>query len=253
MLDLSLITAKLTPLSELAQVITPGVADTEAVDVDALLRDTVGAVVSDRVVPLRAEPGSAYPLAVYQQVSSDRVKVDGYPIIRTDTYVISLQADTTFAALVTAVDSTRTALLDYSAADAAGAMEITDQATEYYDDTGVYESLMQVSVTHLARTSQSLPAAFVYPLVEGYDENRSMTGIHQRRTDQFAVLLAAKIPAGGVSGIASIRDAVRGALAGVKPATGYERIQSVKGEVIEVNQSIVMWRDVFATARTVTN
>lgn len=248
MLDLTTVTASITALATaVSQVILPDQADTQGVDTAALLTSQVGAQISSRVYPIILPDSPTYPAAAYQQNAAERVVVDGYPILRDDTYLLSVLAST-YAAAISSATTIRDALIDYDPANAAGSFTILDESDDYDPDFQLFERGLLVQVSHLARASQALPAAFVYTLGEDFELGGSLQCITGQAVSRFAVTWVAKIPTNGVSALAATRNSILAAVAGLNPA-GWTRIWPIGGEIIAVHSQHVIWRDVFGTTQ----
>ncbi|MCP4304711.1 MAG: hypothetical protein GY788_07510 [bacterium] len=231
------------------QVIRPDAVDSSQVATAPLLVTLLDPVIGSRLYPLILPDDDAqvYPAAVYQLAASERAAVDGYPILRDDGYVIGVLAQT-YAALATQTDAFRDALLAYDPADAAGAISIGTQADAYHEDHGLFESGLDVRVTHLSRASQALPAAFVYPV--GIDPQLEVdySGAEGEVVETFVVLLVAKVPANGVSAMGALRDELLNAVVGYRAAGAVcGTVNWLDGEVYSIHNGMVIWRDLFST------
>lgn len=253
MLDLSEITARLTAQApSLAQVLIPEAQETYGVDSAAVLLSILEPTISSRIYPSVFPIEPTYPAAVYEQSNSERVDYDGYPIIRSDEYLVAVAADT-HSAVSTSAEAMRAALLAYDPSNAAGSAAIFGKADDFYPALKLYEVSQVVQLTHLARASQSLPAVFVYALDEDWEDEDSITCVTGQAVSRFVVLLVAKVPAGGVSALGSIRDEILNALVAYKP-TGWGQIEPEGGGKIELHSAHVVWREAFVArqARTYT-
>lgn len=250
MLDLTEVTAALSANApSLAQVIQPEHMDTQGVDSAVKLLSLIGTPASNRVYPLVLPEEPTFPAVAYAQDAAERIEVDGYPILRDDGYQLAVLASTHSAA-ATLADSLRVALLAYDPSGTTGAADITDQGDSYDEDLQLFEIGLSVRLSHLARTTQTLPVAFVYPLSESWEQDDSITCITGTAVSTFAVLLVAKLPAGGVSGLGSLRDEILSAVVALEP-TGWGEIEPAGGgEVVEVHNSLVLWRDTFSARQT---
>lgn len=249
MLDLSVITAALqAEAPALAQVVLPELVGAQALDSAEALLPLVEPRVGNRVYPLVLPESPEYPAAIYQLTGSERVEIDGYPILRDDDYLLATLARTYGTAADTAA-AVRTAVLGYSPAAAAGAGDLLDQSDGYDVDFDLYEMALAVRLTHLARADQSLPAAFVYPLGEPWESGESITCVSGQAVSRFAVLLVAKLPAGGVSALGAERDEILNALVGLRPA-GWGAIEPAGGDLVAVHGGLVLWRDQFETRQS---
>ncbi len=249
MLDLTTITASLTTgATGLAQIILPDAQDTQGVDTAALLTSQAGAQIGARIYPVQLPDSITYPAAVYAQIEASRIEVDGYPVLQDDSYEMAVLGQT-YATTLAAATAIRDALIDYDPTGAAGSMTIDSQSDDYDSDFELWEKAMTVRLSHLARASQALPCAFVYSLGEEWEAGESLQCVTGQAISNFAVLWVAKIPANGVSALASIRNQILNAVAGLKPA-GWSRIWPTGGAVVAVHSAHVIWRDTFSAIQT---
>ena len=251
MLDLSLITARLTSQAPtLAQVLIPEAQEVYGVDSSAVLVSTLDATIGSRVYVSIFPVEPTYPAAVYEQSNSERIDYDGYPILRADEYFVAVAADTHLAAS-TSVESMRSSLLAYDPTNAAGSADLFGKATDFNPEFERYEISQSVQLTHLARASQALPAAFVYPLWEEWEEDGGLSCVTGQWIDSFAVLVVAKVPAGGVSALDSLQEEVRQALVAYVP-TGWSRIEPAGGSLLKLHSAHVVWREAFVARKVAT-
>ena len=251
MLNLSLITARITALCpSVGQVILPDLEDVQSTDTAVALLAIADTVSSNRTYPSVLPDDVTYPAILYQLTGGERIDADGYPVVRFDSYDIHVLADTHLA-VSTAAKTLRGALQDYSPSGAAGSIDILSESDDYDPDLELFVRQLSVQITQLARTTQTIPAVFVYPIGESFNPGDSfgcVTGITQSR---FVVLFAAKIPASGVSGLAALRDEILDAVVAYQPS-GWSLIEPEGGGVYSIGSNIVLWRDVFSTSRELT-
>ena len=248
MLDLSAVKTLLEAgAPSLGQVILPDVVDVQGPDSAALLTGLIEPVVSSQVYAVELGDGATYPAVAYERQGASRIEVDGYPVLRDDTYGLAVW-HTTYGAAHTAGDSIRTALQAYSPTNAAGAVDILDEADDFDPDLNLYGSGMQVRMTHLARATQTLPAAFLYPTGAPWEPGEEVTCVDGTDVSEFAVLLVAKIPAGGVSGLAALREEIRGAIVG-QQVSAWGKIEPAGGELETFHSSFVVWKDLFSATQ----
>lgn len=245
MIDLTSYVTAVDTIPGIAQVIQPERVANSTVDTSALLVGLLGASVSGRIYPYHLPENPVYPSATYELTGSKRSEVDGYIITATDIFLISIQAET-LAAIITAVDSAKTALIGYTGSGVAGGIDIVDQAVTWHSDLKRYEAAMEVHITHLARASQAMPAYYLYPLTEAASENRAMNAVSQMVEAQFAGLLVAQMPSTGVYGINALRDSVYQKIINSIPTSGATRTERVQSNVAGLVGSVVVWRDVFS-------
>ena len=235
------------------QIILPELVDTTAVDTAALLTGLLEPSVSNRVYPYRLPVDPVYPSITYELSGSERKEADGYTVTRTDRYLVSIQAKT-LGDLISVTDTVRAALIGYTAVDAAGGIEITDQAATWHNDIELYEGALEVEITHLAVDSQATPAVFIYPLQDLAGQNDALDCVTQVVDVRFVVLLVAQVIAGGVSAtIKPIRDQYFNEIIGLKPLANDFRTEFIQGNVAGLEGQVVIWRDVFSTATQIHN
>ena len=248
MLDLSAIkTLLVAGAPSLGQVILPDAVDVQGPDSAALLVTLAGAQVSSRIYPLILPDAPTYPAIAYQRLSAVRAAVDDYPVFRDETYALTLWHGTYGTAHSTAA-LVRDALQDYSPSAAAGTVDIVDESDDYApelnDGAGLYASNIVVSMTHLARATQTLPAAYVYPIGTDWEPGESVTCVDGIDAATFAVLLVAKIPVTGVSGLESLRAEIRSAIV-AEEVGAWGPIEPAGGALQAVHSSFAVWRDLF--------
>ncbi len=170
-------------------------------------------------------------------------------ITKTDCFLVSIQAQS-LGDLITVTGSVRAALIGYTATDAAGGIEIVDQAAAWHNDIELYEGALEVEITHLALASQAAPAVYIYPVQELADQNDALTCAVQVVDLRFVVLLVAQVAAGGVSAtINPLRNEYFGEIYGLKAVPGKNYpTEFVQGNVAGLEGQVVLWRDVFSIA-----
>lgn len=250
MFDLSVITVALTASApSINQVLIPESQEAIGVDSSVVLLSLIESAVSSRVYPSILPDDVTYPAAVYRQIDSDRADYSGYPILRSDAYSISVIAETHTAASA-AAETMRAAMLAYDPTNAAGAVELGRKHDDYYPDFDLHEVEIDCQISHLARTNQSLPAAFVYSTGEDWEDEGALDGcVIGQAVSRFDILLVAKMPAGGVSALGSIRNEILDAVIGLQPA-GWETVDPEGGGTATIYSSYVLWRDSFTVRQT---
>lgn len=248
MLDLLPYKNAILALPEYQQVILPALIDQQAVDAAVVLREILDPPTNNSIYPLKLPEDVTYPSASYQPVASLRESIDGYDILRNDLFVVTLTAKT-FPELVTIADDCRTALLGFTNSNDAGSADVTDQATEYSSKPDRYHTLMELTVTHLAQSSQALPAAFIYTIGEKSEPNQLVNTVYQAVMSEFVVLSVINLPAGGVSEIKPVREAMVNAVFNTPNEVGIQT-EHISGSVFAVMGGVVIWRDVFKATHT---
>ena len=253
MFDLSAITAALTASApSLAQVLIPETQETMGVDSSVVLLSLIEPSVSSRVYPSILPDQVTYPCATYSQVASERIDVNGYPILRSDSFeVYALDREKVDA--WAAVNTMRTSLLAYDPTNAAGAAELGTCEDEHFPLHDLHQVVQEVRLTHLARASQALPAAFVFSTGENWeDEGAIGSCIIGTVTSYFDILLVAKMPTGGVSALRPTQKEILDAVVGLQSADWelVHRQDGGRSNTVSVFSSYVLWRESFSVRKT---
>ena len=98
-----------------------------------------------------------------------------------------------------------------------------------------------------------MPAAYVIPLSSSPSDNNLVNAVRQRVEETIGVLiLAAKLtdPRGSAAAMAvdGVIDAVRGAMVGWVPATGWEQTLMGDAGLVDFDDGVVAWRETFRSA-----
>jgi len=109
--------------------------------------------------------------------------------------------------------------------------------------------LLQNRVDHALSVSAveglaNVPAAFVHPLMGEAGENSLAPQVAQRIGDMFVVQIVAKTSTADAEPLEDARDEIRAALLGWQGEYA-ESIEYVRGEVIDVSNKVIWWRDVY--------
>ena len=251
MIDLSYFSNLIdTNVPEIQQVILPQRVVASTVDPSAILTSLLAPVCSGRAYPYKLPDGVTYPAMTYEQNGFEYHELDGYAFTRSDSFIVSIQADT-LPEIVAKTQTTEQAVTGYAPTGAAGGIDITNKATRWQVDLRRYEMAMEIAITHLTLQSQATPVYYLYPLHEKAEENASMNAVVQIVKTQFVGLLIMQMPVGGIAGIADVRDAARNQILGrKKTGTRDDLAQLVQGQEAGKIGSIVLWRDVFSIATT---
>lgn len=242
---MSLVTEIVTQLSttSMAQVLRPDAVGSTTVNGGVVVGDLITSHVSGRVYNLIMPDDASFPNAVFQLVSSKRDSVDGLPIIKTEKIILTLR-DETLSALESVGNSVRGALLAYTSSGSAGAITIDDEAEDVeFAGDGLrkkYRLHLELTVTHLATTSQSLPAAFVYPLSISAFPPDAVNVAEQMIEDEAAVVIVEKSTGGSLDTALGHCDA----LIGYVPADW--AIEYRGGELIRQDGHLTTWRERFS-------
>lgn len=241
---MSLVTEIITKLglTSMAQVLRPDAVGVTTKNGGVVVADEISSAVSGRVYNLMMPDSATYPNAVFQLVSSKRDSVDGLPIIKTEKVILVIRAES-LSSLETAGNTIRAALLGYESAGNAGAITIDDEAEDVEfpenDERKIYRLHLELTVTHLATTSQSLPAAFVYPLSTSAFPPDAVNVDEQLVEDQAAVVVVEKSTGGSLDTALGYCDS----LIGYVP--GDWAIEYQGGELIRQDGHLTTWRERF--------
>lgn len=251
MIDLSFFKNNiLANVPQIAQIITPERVSVSTVDTSSLLVELLGPINNDRIYAYKLPDNPVYPCITYEQSGFTRTEVDGYIIAKTDIFLISIQAEV-LEDIIAKQLACNEALLQYIPVNAAGGIEIIDQAVTWQSDLQRYEAAIQIEVTHLTLPSQQTPAYFIYPMPLEADKSQSMTCTSQLVHSKFAGLLIAQVPPEGVTGLRAIREsALQQILGKKKPGSADQRAELVKGGPVGLIGAIVLWRDIFNVTTT---
>ena len=244
MVDLEPVKAALQAVPGIAQVVLPDMADAQQVDTRQVMTSLLRGVLGANVYQVRIPAHTGYPAAAYGMAGLNLVLIDGYPVLRDDAFDIEIHGPNG-AAVVAAARSLIDAFAGYSPAGECGAVTLQDESDDYNDDLGTHQVLLSVQMTHLDRADQALPAVFVYTVEDQSDGTDLFDGAHLNITSFFGVVLVAKIPAGGISALNALHDAMLNAVVR-QFGESWTTVQWGGGAVNEVHNGFVVWRDTFS-------
>jgi hypothetical protein len=240
------ITPYINKINADAAVITQAVAATRGVSqtgvsTAAELVTALASVLGDRIYNLELPQDVTYPAAVFGQEGSTPVLVDGYHTMQVDTYLLSVVASTIdgTGGLIESVDAVRDALEASS-----WSMEVVDSGTSYDDETLTYATTMEVEVSIPVLTTQTLPAAIVYPLDVSADESRYTNLTKQRVTQSIGITLITD----STETISDVRDDLFAALLGYQVDDTYSPVEYRSGSAVEGGGKLTVWREIFFDA-----
>jgi hypothetical protein len=226
------------------QVILPELVQACNVDTSALLTTVLSPVMDNRVYAYRLPDKPVYPALTFEQQGMDYAEMDGYPITRTDSYLLSIQANV-LSDIITKANAVEETLIEYAATGVAGGMQIVDKATRYQYDLKRFETGIELNVVHLALASQEAPVYYLYPLHDKAKDNESMNCDSQTVGHFFVGLLVAQLPSGGVGGLKPLLDSIYAQILGKKIALSLGNIEYVEGHFSGQSGSIILRRDIF--------
>lgn len=95
--------------------------------------------------------------------------------------------------------------------------------------------------------ANDLPVAFVYSGKETSSTNEMINITRQRGARIISVMIAAGNIDAGSEPLEDVRDQIKSALIGWVPATNFEPIEYVEGELVDLSARVVWWRDNYVT------
>ncbi|MDH5612217.1 MAG: hypothetical protein OEY66_07155 [Gammaproteobacteria bacterium] len=242
-MTVSFITTKLTATAAFQQVAAAPVSvgkpslDT-AKALKTLLRATFTGGSFDPLT-LGSEP--VHPSLVYQLVSSGWLRLQGFAVAYTETYVLFIRA-ATMSALVTKVDAVVTVIEAGS-----NAIEVTDMLTEFDDVQKLYRCNMEIAFTQPAGDG-TLAAALVYPLAIDGTPNQYDADCSQRRINSYGVIT---LTTG--NNVTTLRDTAEAALVGQSMGEQFTPLQLKSGSALELPGGLQAWHDIYFETQYTTN
>lgn len=222
------------------QVLRPDAVGVTTINSGVVVADLISTRVGGRIYQLLTPERATLPNATFQLVSSSRDTVDGLPIIRVDKVLLVVR-DQTLSALDTVIQNIESDLLGYTVSSSAGAITIDDQATdvEQVGNVQQYRQHMELTVTHLATSSQALPAAFVYPLSTASTSGVLLNADRTEVIDEAAVVIVEKSTSGSLDTAISYTDELIGHTVNGWP------IRYAGGELVRQDGHLTTWRERF--------
>ena len=234
-MDVSAIVTRLSTGTSLAQVSAADPAGSPVnYDTSAALYSLLGSLVSNRMVPLTQKEDPLHPSITYQMVGSRQGAYDGFAITQTDTYILSIRADT-YDALFDLVSSVKTTIAASSLA-----IEVTDLGFDYEEDPQVFVCMAEVEFTYLCAASQNLPAAFVYSL--GRDASPSIVDnfTRQRVDDSYGILILT------VTGnVSTLAGEIRSRILGWQQSAAHFEMEYRNGTQVAGIGGLRLWRETY--------
>lgn len=226
--------------SSLAQVLRPDAVGATSINGGVVVADLITSYVSGRVYNLSLPQDEVLPNAVFQLVGSKRDDVDGLPVVRTETVILTVR-DSTLDGLNTVGNSIRSALLGYASAGNAGAITIDDEAEDVEDEGNGrrYRMHFELTITHLATSDQSLPAAFVYPLSCQALDPELVNSRRQRVINTVAVAIVEKSTGGSMETARGYAEDLIGHTINGWP------VEYSGGELLRQDGHLTTWRERF--------
>ena len=236
-MDISAIISRLqAQCPTLAQVIEAKTGGTQAlIGSQASIYSLISATVAGNMYPLQLPEQPTHPSIVYQMVSSTPGVFEGYDVTHTDLFILNVRhAD--YDALLVLVQAIITAL---SSAN----VEITDSLHDYDQSENVYRVNLEVSYSYLTAASQSMPAAFVYPLTMGGDSSAFDNYTKQRVDADYAILIVTDD-----GNVVALHNEIMAALLGWQQGADHHEMEYSNGSAIEGVGGLEVWRDVYRDA-----
>lgn len=210
------------------------------ISTQANLYTLLGALVSNRMYPLQLPESPTHPSIVYQMVSSAPGVFEGYKVTHTDTFILNLRGPDYDALIILA--GSITAALDGEN------IEINDVLHDYDQLENVYRINFELQYTYITSSSQSLPAAFVYPLSRAGNESVYDNYTKQLVTEDFAILVVNNPNTSPVITMTDLLDELQVALLGWQQSANHHEMQYGSGAGIEGVGDLEMWRETYTDA-----
>lgn len=240
-MDVSLIVARLqAQCPSFAQIIEASPGGSQApIDTQNTLYTLLQGTVGGRMYPVQLPEVPTHPSIVYQMVSSTPGVLEGYQVTHTDTFIANVRGPD-YDALVDIVGTITTALAGQN-------IEITDVLHDYDQSENLYRVNLELSFSYITSSSQSLPAAYVYPLARAGNESVYDNLIKQYVSEDFAILVtnAAGSPTYAMS---DLLDEIQAALLGWQQSANHHEMQYNNGASIEAVGSLEVWRESYRDA-----
>lgn len=205
------------------------------VDTQANLYTLLQSTVNGRMYPIKLPEVPAHPSIVYQMVSSAPGVFEGYDITHTDLYVLNIRG-VDYDALLTLQDSVISALSGEN-------VEITDMLHDYDPTENLYRINLELTYTYITSASQSLPAAYVYPLTRAADPSAYDNYTKQLVTADYAILI---VTADG--DIPALQNEIQAALLGWQQSADHHEMEYGNGAAIEGVGGLELWRETYRDA-----
>jgi hypothetical protein len=122
-------------------------------------------------------------------------------------------------------------------------IQITDALHDYDQGENLYRVLMELTVTNIAASSLTLPAAMVYPVARVGNPSTFDNYTKQFVRQEFAILIMtddANIPA--------LQNEIQAALVGWQQSAAHHEMEYSSGASIEGVGNLSMWREVYTDA-----
>lgn len=236
-MDVSAIVTRLTAqTSSFAQIVAASPGGTVApVDTQANLYTLLQSVVSGRMYPVQAPEQATTPHLVYQLVGSEPGVLEGYDLTHTDTYVLNLRGPD--------YDTLRTLYGSIVSALSGENIEIEDASHDFDQSEGLYRINCALTYSYIASGTQTLPAAFVYPLSRSAGDNLYDNSTKQLVSADYAIVV---ITDDGT--MPTLLGEIQDALLGWTQGAEYHEMLYGSGANIEAVGDLEVWREVYRDA-----
>lgn len=205
----------------------------------ASLYTLLGSLVSNRMYPLNAPETVTSPHIVYQLVSTTQAIFEGFDVTQTDTYVLNLRGgnyETGTGNILTIRDSIISALSGEN-------IKVTDEMHDFDKTEKLYRINMELAVTYLAASSQSLPAAFVYPVSRAGTPSAFDNYTRQRIDAEYAILIVTDD-----NNIPALQNQIQASLLGWQQSVNHHEMEYSNGVSVEGVGGLSMWREIYRDA-----
>jgi len=243
-MDVSTLATRLGTISEFGQVVTAETGGNQTlVDTSAEIVSLFGSTFGSRVWPsVIPEANTTLPCMTYEMVSSKPLTIDGHHILHQDQHVLTIR-DPDYDNLIATV-ATVVALMS----DAEWALEITDRAFEFEPDRNAFAYHFETMFTYLVGASQTLPAAFVYPIQRAANDSEHDSWVTQLVRNEYGIVLITDTGVSGADDIPTLQDAVSDSLLGWEQGAAFQEMRYQSGNSMEGTDDLQIWREVYFDA-----
>jgi len=238
-MDVSAIVTKLQSRSPtlFAQVVTAGSGGSYTpIASQAALYALLGSLVSNRMYPLKAPESATHPSIVYQLVSTSQSVYEGYDVTQTDTYVLNLRGsvyEEGTGNILTIRNSIISALSGEN-------IRVTDEMHDFDKPEKLFRINMEMEVTYLAASAQTLPAAFVYPVARVGRPSVFDNYTKQKIAAEYAILIVTDD-----GNIPALQNEIQASLLGWQQSANHHEMEYGHGVGVEGVGGLSMWREIY--------
>jgi len=233
-MNVDALVARLDTIPSLAQVVEASPAGyVSPIDSSALLYSTLNSLVGGRMYPLFQGDDPVYPSIEYTLVESQPSVLDGFRISQSDTFNVDIRT-TTYSTLVSLVNSVVDTL-------ATTYVEVNAVEFNYEADKAIFVARIQVEAAYLPLDTQTLPAAFVYPMSRDAEPSTYDNYVKQLVQDRYGIVVVAP----SAANMASLLGDIQESLLGWQQTPEYNEMEYASGSSIEGVSGLRVWREIY--------